>query len=195
MATLLAAGAVEVGAWMGVAAAPTLGVQACREAGVCVERMVAVREPAGGAFDDAMWGQVLATLIDGFDIVVFGAAARVRAGTARRLQARLQHRGAVVVLVGEAGSFSCDQQLASVAQWQGLGEGHGHLRSRQVHLTLEGRRMQRPRRDALWYPSPSGVIEQVTAPAPAPAPVPAPVSAPAPATDVGSGPVPLRHAG
>jgi hypothetical protein len=163
MAMLLAVGAVDAGAWVGVAALPTLGVQACREAGLSVGQMVAVREPTAG-FDDGVWGQVLATLIDGFEIIVFGAAARVRSGTARRLQARVQARGAVIVLVGSGGSFSCDQQLTADIEWIGLGEGHGHLQARRVQLTLEGRRLQRPRRDALWYPGPSGIIEPVAEP-------------------------------
>lgn len=162
MAVLLVAGAVDAGAWVGVAGVPTLGVQACREAGMSVERMVTVREPTVGSFDDTVWGQVLATLIDGFEIVVFGAATHVRPGTARRLQARLQARGAVVVLVGSAGSFSCDQHLATDTEWHGLGDGHGHLRERRIHLALDGRRLQRPRRDSLWYPGPNGAIERVT---------------------------------
>lgn len=168
MAILVATGAVQAGAWVGVAGLPMLGVQACREAGLPVDRMVSIREPAGG-FDDATWGQVVATLIDGFEIVVFGAAARLRSGTARRLQARLQSRGAVLVVVGDAGGLSCEHRLTADVRWHGVGVGHGHLCTRQLQLTLEGRRMHRSRREALWYPSPTGAIEPLQASAGSPA--------------------------
>lgn len=193
LAILVSAGAVGGGAWMGVAGLPTLGVQACREAGVPVERIVLVREPLHSTFDDTLWGQVLATLVDGFEIVVFGAASRVRAGTARRLQARLQARGAVFVVVGDAGPFSGDLRLTGEVEWRGLGAGHGHLRARQVHLTLDGRRLQRPRRDTLWYPSHTGAIEpsQVAVVPAGPAAGPAVDPAAGPAVD----PAPLRRTG
>ena len=166
MATLLSAGAVGGGAWVGVAGLPTFGVQACREAGVPSERVVLVREQPTMPFDDGTWGQVLGALVDGFEIVIFGAATSLRAGTARRLQARLQTRGAVLVVVGDAGPFACDQRLAGVAEWGGLGVGHGHLATRQVHLTLDGRRQQRPRHDTIWYPGPTGAITPVAPAAP-----------------------------
>jgi hypothetical protein len=162
-ALLLCSGAVEAGAWIGVVGLVTVGLPACREAGIALERLVLVREPAT-PFGDDTWGQVLAALIDGFDVVVLGAAPRVRAGTARRLQSRLQSRGAVLVIVGDPGAFSCDVRATSTAvTWHGLGDGHGHLRERRVELTVEGRRIPRARRQSLWFPGADGRIAPVVA--------------------------------
>lgn len=159
-AFLLAAAPVQMGAWLGAAGLAAFGAQACAEAGVAPERVVVVRDTPSRT--DEMWGQVLAALIDGFDVVLFGAAARVRAGTARRIQSRLQQRGAVLVIVGAAGPFSCDLTVASRAVWSGLGHGHGRLQTRQVHLEVTGRRMPRASRDTLWFPAGDGRIERLT---------------------------------
>jgi len=163
-AFLLAAAGSQVGAWTGVAGLSAFGVQAGAEAGIVLERMVAVRAPSGAGahdFGDDTWGQVLGALIDGFDIVVFGAAARVRPGTARRVQTRLAHRGAVLLLVGAPGPFSADIEVVTRSSWEGLGQGHGHLRARRMEVAVEGRRIRRPRRDALWFPGFEGQIGRV----------------------------------
>jgi len=160
-ALLLAAGASQAGAWTGVAGVPELGVQAAAEAGLALERVVAVRDRAGAAFSDDTWGQVLGALLDGFDTVVFGAATRVRAGTARRVQSRLAHRGAVLLIVGAAGAFSCDVEVDTRSTWEGLGDGHGHLRARRVDVSVAGRRIRRPRQDSLWFPDAEGAVRRV----------------------------------
>ena len=176
-AFLLAAAASQAGAWIGVAGLPALGIQACAEAGVVLDRVVAVRDRAGrrdagsrtgassgsdvSGFTDDTWGQVLGALIDGFDVVVFGAADRVRAGTARRVQSRLAHRGVVLLIVGATGSFSCDIEVDTRATWEGLEEGHGHLRARRVDVSVDGRRIRRTQRDSLWFPDAQGQVQRV----------------------------------
>jgi len=176
-ALLAAAAASRSGSWLGVVGLPVLGVQACAEAGIALDRLVLVREPlerdGGRGWDDDTWGQVLGALVDGFDIVVLGAAARLRPGTARRVQSRLSSRGAVLVVVGAPGALSCDVRVAARSSWHGLGAGHGHLRARRLELVVEGRRVPRPRRGALWFPDAEGRIvpcapdvASVAAPAP-----------------------------
>ena len=163
-AFLLAAAGSQAGAWTGVAGLPAFGVQAGTEAGIVLDRRVAVRAPDGAGahdFGDDTWGQVLGALIDGFDIVVFGAAARVRPGTARRVQTRLAHRGAVLLLVGAPGPFSADIEVVTRSSWEGLGQGHGHLRARRMEIAVDGRRIRRPRRDALWFPGFEGQIGRI----------------------------------
>jgi hypothetical protein len=164
LALVLAAGAVQAGSWLGVAGVPGLGVQAAVEAGLTPSRMVVVGEAAGRG--DDTWGQVLGALIDGFDVVVLGGADRVRAGTARRVQSRLAHRGVVLVLVGAPGPFSCELELSGRPRWEGLGHGHGHLRARQVELALAGRRIPNVRRDAIWLPGRAGEVARVAPTAP-----------------------------
>ncbi len=159
LALLMVAEASRHGAWVGIAGLPHLGVQAAGAAGVDVERLVAVREQR--RFDDGTWGQILAAMVDGFDLVLVGPGVQVRAGTARRLQARAQPRGAVLVLAGEVSGFTTDLQVRADAEWDGLGDGHGHLRSRRVNVEVHGRRVPRPRHDELWFPALDGRIVSV----------------------------------
>ncbi|MGB8860981.1 MAG: hypothetical protein WCC60_17100 [Ilumatobacteraceae bacterium] len=165
LALALAAGPSQAGAWVGVAGLPEVGLAAMVELGVAPERLVMVAEPAQ-RFDDAQWADVLAAMIDGFDVlVVGGGACGVRAATARRLLARLQSRGAVLLAVaspGAAGAFGADLRFeATGATWQGLGEGHGVARGRRVDVQLTGRRVPRPRRCELWLPGADGTVEAV----------------------------------
>ena len=155
-AALLAAAAVEAGAWVGAIGLDVLGVEACREAGLALERLVLVR--GGADLGDEVAGQALAALVDGFDIVLVGPGLRVRAGTARRVQARLGQRGAVLVVVGAAGPFSCDLTVETSTTWHGLGRGHGYLRAREVVVTVAGRRMPRSRGTTVWFPNTAGGV-------------------------------------
>ncbi len=162
LAMSLAGAAASESAWVGVAGLPTFGARAADELGISLARLVLVIEPAE-RFSAQQWGDILAALIDGFDLVVLGgAAAAVRAGTARTLQARAQSRGAVLVLVGHSGSFSADLQLAgTTSRWDGLGDGHGVATARRMEVEVHGRRVPRPRRTEVWLPSTAGALEPV----------------------------------
>lgn len=159
LAMAVTAGPVQQGAWVAVAGAPTFGAAAAAELGVPLERLVMVRDPPGG-FDDARWADVVAAMIDGFDVVVLGGGARrIRPAIARRLQARVQSRGAILVLAARQEVFSCDLRLhAYHQQWQGLGAGHGVAVSRRLAVELHGRRTPRPRRAEMLLPAPGGGI-------------------------------------
>lgn len=189
LALALAAGPSLAGAWVGVAGLPQVGVAAAVELGVAPERLVMVAEPAQ-RFDDGQWADVLAAMIDGFDVLLLGPGAHaVKAVTARRLVARLQSRGAVLLSVvssvvsssdGASGAFGADLRFeATDAVWQGLGNGHGVARGRRANVQLSGRRVPRPRRSEMWLPTADGAVEAVvsiavpvvtdTAPTPTPA--------------------------
>lgn len=162
LALAVAAGPSQQGAWVAVAGLPSLGLAAAAEAGVVLERLVAVTEPVGvdGAvqpFDDEVWADLLAACIDGFDVVVLGPGTQqVRPATARRLVARLQARGAVAVQVG-APVFGADLRFESTAtSWSGLGDGHGVAQARRVQLELSGRRVPQVRRTECWLPAVDG---------------------------------------
>lgn len=163
-ALLLVARATQQGSWLGVAGMPAFGPDAACEAGVVLDRVVMVRLPADGSHGDEWWGHVLAGLVDGFDVVLVGDATAVRPGTARRVQARLQSRGGVLVLVGDPGGFAPELRITAGARWQGLAQGHGHLAARRLELSAEGRRLPRPRRHQVWCPDVDG---RITAAAPA----------------------------
>ncbi|MBW3605710.1 MAG: hypothetical protein KY460_12555 [Actinobacteria bacterium] len=60
----------------------------------------------------------------------------------------------------------------STGVWEGLGWGAGHLRSRQLQVRADGRRLGgRPRHTTVWLPDPQG---RVTSARPVRAPVPRP---------------------
>jgi hypothetical protein len=162
-AFVLLSAATRAGSWSGVVGVAGLGARAAAEAGVDLCRLIMVRD-APGHRDDERWAQVLGALVDGFDLVVVGMAERVRPVTARRVQARVQVRGSVLVVLGDPGPFSCDLRLVSRARWEGLGDGHGHLRSREVAVVLEGRRVPRPRRSSLCLPDAAGRVVPALAP-------------------------------
>lgn len=158
LALALAAGPTESGSWAAVVGLPTVGVQAACELGVAVERTLFVAAPPPD-----QWAVVLGAVIDGADVVIASAPTRsVPAGEARRLQARLQSRGGVLVVVGDPGAFVPDLVLASeVLGWEGLGDGHGHLTCRRVSVRVDGRRLGRPRRHELFLPGPGGAVTAV----------------------------------
>jgi hypothetical protein len=147
------------GAWVGVAGLAGIGLRAAAELGVSLERLVSVIEPTS-RFTDQQWADVLAAMIDGFDLVLIGPAAqRLRSGAARRLQARAQSRGAVLVVAGAQQVFGCDLELvADGTAWQGLGLGHGVADARLAHVELCGRRMPLARRASIWLPGPDGRV-------------------------------------
>ena len=158
LALALAAGPTDDGSWAAVIGLPSVGVQAAAELGMALERTVFVAAPPSD-----QWGVVLGAAIDGADVVIAAAPTSSAAATeARRLQARLQARGGVLVVVGEPGPFHPDLVLASnVIGWEGLGDGHGHLVSRRIVIQVGGRRAGRPSRHELLVPGPDGAVESV----------------------------------
>ena len=130
------AAAVAGGAWLAVVDIPTFGLDAASEAGVALERVVAV------SVTSSSWAEVMAAVVDGFDIVLARVPADATAGPLRRLATRIRQRGAVVILLGDAGVMPCDGVVESGGVvWVGLGTGFGALRQRTVDLHLSGRRV------------------------------------------------------
>ncbi|HET7720081.1 MAG TPA: hypothetical protein VFK43_08955, partial [Acidimicrobiales bacterium] len=145
------------GSWAAAVGVPTLGLAAAAGFGVDLGRLVLVAPPPAGE-----WATVVATVLDAFEVVVARppASGRVRGADARRLAARARERGAVLVRLGDGGSWpeAADVELSVVATtWEGLGRGHGHLRARRATVEAGGRRGHaRPRRAELWLPGPGG---------------------------------------
>lgn len=108
---------------------------------------------------DPPWVDVLAAMIDGFDVILVGQrVGRLAGGAVSRLQARAQSRGVVMVTVGVP-SLGADLQLISDdGQWIGLGDGHGVATSRRLLVELGGRRMPKARRATMWLPDVNGEI-------------------------------------
>ena len=172
LALTLVAGPSRDGSWAAVVGLPELGLAAADELGVALDRLALVALPP---HDPAPWAPTVAALIGAVDLVLVDARVRLAARDTRRLAARARERGSVLVPVAPdalastdgvgagrsrpssrpLGEWACDVTLRTTeVRWEGLGEGHGHLRRRQVVVTADGRgRAARPRRGELWVPA------------------------------------------
>ncbi|MCU1398859.1 MAG: hypothetical protein JWN62_1968 [Acidimicrobiales bacterium] len=159
LALALVAGPSAAGSWVAVVGVPSLGLRAAGEVGIALDRLVMVADSARDV-GEGPWANVVSALIDGFDLIVMRTD--LRAGAARRLQARLQTRGAVLVLIGDPGPFSCDITFTSDrGTWEGLGHGSGRLERRRLSVTAHGRRLPRERRLDVWLPGAAGQVDTV----------------------------------
>lgn len=161
LALAIAAGPSEAGSWTVSVGLPHLGLAAADEMGVDLGRLAVVADP-----DPARWGSVIAALIGAFDVVLVRAPRRAGANDVRRLGARVRERGTVLVHVADVDRVwpeGPDIALTITSgNWQGLGEGHGHLRARRVEVAATGRRRAaQPRNASLWLPGPDGLVAPV----------------------------------
>lgn len=148
-ALALVAPAVVAGAWLALVDLPTIGLDAARELGVPLERVVAIGTDAG-----RQWPEVVAAAADGFDVLLMRVPAGVPAGAVRKLGVRLRQRDVVTVILGDPGPMASDGVLQTDApEWSGLGHGHGHLRHRRVAVRASGRRVPGDRRCELALPA------------------------------------------
>jgi len=164
----LAAGASADGAWCAIAGVPEAGVLAAVGLGLDAERTLLVPDPGHA------WPQVVASLLDGCELVLLrppAGAPAPQAQVRQRLEATLR-RGRGVLLV--AGDWPGAQvRLRVLTQgWTGLGDGHGRLRACCAQVLADGRgEAAVPRTRWLWLPAEDG---RVTVAEPADIPVPDP---------------------
>jgi hypothetical protein len=125
-----------------------------RSARVSEPRSASERSAQGGS-----WADLVAAVLDGFEVVITRVPKRLNAGVIRRVQARVQAREAVLIAVGEPGPLVADITMeASTPVWVGVEHGSGRLRGRRVTVSATGRRVPRPRRAELWLPGPDGAV-------------------------------------
>lgn len=151
LALALVAGPSASGSWVAAVGLPWLGLRAAAEAGVHLGRLALVPAP-----EPTAWANVVAALVDALDVVVVRPDRLARPTDARRLTARARERGAVLVLLGPPGRWQEGPDLVlevTRSRWEGLGDGHGRLRRRQVVVEAGGRRRaSRPRTVELTLP-------------------------------------------
>ncbi len=168
VAMAVVAEATSVGSWLAAVGIPALGLRAAHEVGIALERLVMVADPVD--MDPKSWTNMVSALIDGFDLVMLRDAARLNSNAMRRLQSRVQARGAVLVVIGDPGPFICDLAFTGTgAVWEGLGHGAGRLHRRRITLAASGRRMPRARAIDVWLPGANGRIEAIVSAQIAPA--------------------------
>jgi hypothetical protein len=152
----LAAGASAAGAWCAIAGIPELGVRAAADAGLDPGRMLLIAEPG------ASWPQVVASLLDGCELVLLRPPDRPSAQVRRRLEAVIRRRGSVLVVAGDWDGAQ-SRLLVTDQEWAGIGAGHGRLRARRVQVVASGRgSAARPRARWLWLPGPDGSVTAAT---------------------------------
>lgn len=151
----LAAGASAAGAWCAAVGLPALGVRAAADAGLDPDRLLLIAEPGPS------WPQVVASLLDGCDIVLLRPPDRPSAQLRRKLEATARRHASVLLVAGEwAGAPA--RLLVARQEWAGIGDGHGRLRARKVQVVAEGRGAgARPRVAWLWLPGPDGAVTAV----------------------------------
>ncbi len=152
LALALLAAASAAGTWCGIAGIPEAGVLATVGLGLDAERTLLVPDPG-----DA-WPQVVASLLDGCELVLLRPPGRAPAQVRQRLEAVLR-RGRGVLLV--AGKWPGAQvRLRVVIQgWTGLGDGHGRLRACCAEVVSDGRgEAAMTRTSWLWLPGEDGGV-------------------------------------
>ncbi len=180
LALALAAGASADGAWCGIAGVPEAGVLAAAALGLDAERTLLVPDPGHS------WAQVVASLLDGCELVLLRRPARAPTPPAprapgahgfhgtrgvqarQRLEATLRRGRGVLLVVGDWPGAQVRLRVLTQG-WTGLGDGHGRLRARCVQVIADGRgELAVPRSRWLWLPAEDG---RVTVAEPAEIPV------------------------
>ena len=152
LALALVAGASADGAWCGIAGVPEAGVLAAAGLGLDPERTLLVPDPGEG------WPQVVASLLDGCELVVLRPPAQAPAQVRQRLEATLRRSRGVLLVTGDWPGAQV--RLRVITQgWTGLGDGHGRLRACCAEVLADGRgeaAMTRTR--WLWLPAEDGSV-------------------------------------
>jgi hypothetical protein len=155
LALALAAGASADGAWCGIAGVPEAGVLAAAGLGLDAERILLVPDPGPA------WAQVVASLLDGCELVLLRLPARTPARTAQvrqRLEATLRRERGVLLVVGDWPGAQVRLRVLTQG-WTGLGDGHGRLRACCAQVMADGRGEAAVARTRwLWLPAEDGGV-------------------------------------
>lgn len=146
--------ATQDGAWLAAVGVDDLGLVAAREHGVALERLVVV-SPGDAASD---WVSAVGIAVEGFGMVLLRIPKGLSSRDAQRLTTRIHARRVVAVCVESSShdegrhGFVPDVVLhTTTTEWHGIGEGAGHVRSREVCVEVSGRRVARPDRHVLHH--------------------------------------------
>jgi hypothetical protein len=148
----LMAGASADGAWCGIAGIPQAGMLAATGLGLDPERTLLVPDPGPA------WPQVVASLLDGCELVLVCPPARASAQARQRLEATLRRGRGVLVVAGDWPGAQVRLRVIT-QRWTGLGDGHGRLRACCAQVTADGRGEAAMTRTCwLWLPAEDGRV-------------------------------------
>jgi len=102
----LAAGASAAGAWCGIVGLPEAGVLAAVGLGLDAERTLLVPDPGPA------WPQVVASLLDGCEIVLLRPPEQATARIRKRIEATLRRDRGVLLVAGAGLEPKCGSGLA-----------------------------------------------------------------------------------
>ena len=165
LALALASRATATGSWLAVVGMAPIGIEAARELGVAIDRLVSV--DANGCRPDE-WADRVAAAADGFELILTmlpptGSPARAER-VIRKVRQRIQARGAVLLTVSASGDSGASADVVlevTAGEWEGLGRGYGHLSRRRVVVRAGGRRVPRQIERELWLPGVTGGPELI----------------------------------
>lgn len=137
------------GAWTAMIGMPQVGVIAAARRGVELARLALIPYPGAQA------AATVGACVDGMDVVVVGAHISLSHADRRRVAARARERGSILVVAGE---WPGAQTALTVDahRWNGLGDGEGRLRERQLLVTVRGRAQEPQRHVSLTLDADSG---------------------------------------
>ncbi|WP_228493609.1 MULTISPECIES: hypothetical protein [unclassified Rathayibacter] len=148
----LLAGPSSQGSWCAVVGVPDFGAEAAAEWGIDLGRLVLVPAPA------EHWLTVTAALVDVLTVVLTRPPSSVSPADVSRLGARLRQRGAALIVLGDWPQAEARLSIRS-SRWEGLGAGHGYLRTREALIDVVGRSGTRARTARITLPSGDGAFD------------------------------------
>ncbi len=144
----------QAGSWLGVVGVHNIGVQAASEQGVALQRAVFVQP----ATSRAEWVSTVAAAADGFDVLMLEVPHGITVADARRVQTRIQSRRNALVLIGATQKLALQSVFqpdvvmdTTTTQWNGIERGSGHVQSREVCVTVSGRRVPKAQQYSLRF--------------------------------------------
>ncbi len=147
---LLLAAPSAAGAWCGVVGVPEFGVEAAAGFGIDLGRLVLVPDPGD------QWLATTGAIADALRVIVTRPPKRASDASVARLSARLRKRGATLLVLGNGlhNTWPQSEAMLSITEssWTGIGDGHGHLQSREATVTVTSRTGGRPRSARILLP-------------------------------------------
>jgi hypothetical protein len=152
LALALLSGASADGAWCAIAGVPEAGIVAAAALGLDAERTLLVPDPGNA------WPEVVASLLDGCEIVLARPPGQATAQIRKRLEATLRRRRGVLLVAGDWPGAQVRLRVTA-RRWTGLGDGHGRLRACLAEVTANGRgEAAMPVTRWLWLPAEDGSL-------------------------------------